>query len=78
MQVVSGSWIRWLVSRIRSGADKLGDGWERDQVQRTAKRYDDDGHGKYFEVCWVETSAACCYYYDGESAPPTNEHTDVE
>ena len=46
MQVDCGSWIRWLASRIRSCADKLGCGWERDEVQRTAKRYDDDGHGK--------------------------------
>ena len=30
---------------IRSCADKLGGGWERDE-QRTAKRYDDDGDGK--------------------------------
>ena len=28
MQVVCGSWFRWLVSRIRSCADKLGGGWE--------------------------------------------------
>ena len=34
------------LSGIRSCADKLGGGWERDKVQRTAKRYDDDGHGK--------------------------------
>ena len=46
MQVYCGSWIRWLVSSIRSCADKLVGGWERDQVQRTAERYDDDGHGK--------------------------------
>ena len=46
MQVDCGSWIRWLASRIRSCADKLGCGWERDEVQRTAKRYDDDGHGE--------------------------------
>ena len=32
---------------IRSCADKLGSGRERDTVQRTAKRYDDDGDGKY-------------------------------
>ena len=46
MQVVCGSWIRWLVSRIRICVDKLGGGWERDNLQRTAKRYGDDGHGK--------------------------------
>ena len=45
MQRVCGSCIRWLVSRIRSCVDKLGGGWERDQVQRTAKRYDDEGRG---------------------------------
>ena len=33
-------------SRIRSCTDKLGGGWERDQVQRTAKRYDDGSHGR--------------------------------
>ena len=47
MQVGCGSWIRWLVSRTRSCADKLEGGWERDKVQRTANRYDDDGHGYY-------------------------------
>ena len=25
---------------------KLGGGWESDELHRTAKRYDDDGHGK--------------------------------
>ena len=45
MQVGYGPWIRWLVSRIRSCADKLGGGWERDKAERTAKLYDDDGHG---------------------------------
>ena len=47
MQVDCGSRIRSLVSRIRSSADNLGGGWERDEVRRTAKRYDDDGDGKY-------------------------------
>ena len=47
MQCDRGSWIRWLVRRIRSCADKLGGGRERYTVQRTAKRYDDDGDGKY-------------------------------
>ena len=46
MQVDFGSWVWWLVCRIRSCADKLGGGWEGDEVQRTAKRYGDDGHGK--------------------------------
>ena len=46
MHVVGGLWIRWLVSKIRSCADELGCGWERNKVQRTAKRYDDDGHGE--------------------------------
>ena len=46
MQAVYGSWIRWLVSRIRSYADKLRDGWERREVQRTAKRYVDDCYRK--------------------------------
>ena len=47
MQLDCGSWIRWMVSSIRSCADKLGGGWERDKIQRTAMLYDDDGHGKY-------------------------------
>ena len=34
------------MSRTRSCAGKLGGGWERDEVQRTAKRYDNDVHGK--------------------------------
>ena len=46
MQVDRASWIRWLVSRIRSYTDKLGGGWERDELQRTAKRHDDDGDDK--------------------------------
>ena len=32
---------------IRSCADKLGSGRERDTVQRTANRYDDDGDGTH-------------------------------
>ena len=47
MQVVCGSWICWLFRRIRSGAVKLGGGWEKDNVQRMAKCYDDAGHSKY-------------------------------
>ena len=46
MRVDCGSWLRRLVSGIRSCADKLGGGWERDKVQRTAKLCDDDGHRK--------------------------------
>ena len=45
-QADCGSWIRWLVSRIRSCADNLGGGWGKDEVQRTAKGYGDIGHGK--------------------------------
>ena len=30
----------------RSCANKFGGGWEREKVQRAAKRYDDDGHSK--------------------------------
>ena len=41
-----GSWHRRLVSRIRSCAVKRGGGREKNKTQRTAKRYDDDGHGK--------------------------------
>ena len=46
MEVYCGSWIRWLVSRIKSCADKLEGGRERDAVQRTAKRYDDRSDGE--------------------------------
>ena len=46
MQLDCGSWIRRRVSRIRSCADKLGNGWDKDEVQRTAKRFDNNGHGK--------------------------------
>ena len=31
----------------RSCANKLEGGWEREKVQRAAKRYDSDGHSKY-------------------------------
>ena len=47
MKVDCGSWIPWLVRRIRSCADKLQGGWKRDTVSRTAKRYDDDDDDKY-------------------------------
>ena len=47
MQCDCGSWIRWPVGRIRSCADNLGGGRERDIVQRAAKRYDNDSDGKY-------------------------------
>ena len=46
MQIDCGSWVRWLVDRTRSCADKLGGGRENNTVQRAAKRYDDDGDGK--------------------------------
>ena len=47
MQADCGWWIRWLVSRIRSSADKLGRGREIYTVwQRTVKRNDDDGDSK--------------------------------
>ena len=46
MQVDCGSWIRWVFSWIRSRADKLGRGRDRDTVRRTAMRYDDHGDGK--------------------------------
>ena len=72
MQVDCGSWTRWLVTRIRCCAVKLGGGWERDEVQQTTKLYDDDSHGK---DVWVETAVACCCYYGGDSASPTNEQT---
>ena len=46
MQEDCGWWIRSLVNGNRNCADKLGSGWERDKVDRTAKRCDDDSHGK--------------------------------
>ena len=50
---------RVLVSRvIRSCADQLGGGWERDKAQRTAKRYGDDGHGKYVRLRLLLLAAA--------------------
>ena len=45
MRVDCDSWIWWLVSRVRSCADKLGGRWERESTV-TAKLYDDVGHGK--------------------------------
>ena len=50
MQVDCGSWIRWLVIRVRSCVHKLGGGKEIDKVQRTAKRCDYDSDGKYFRL----------------------------
>ena len=67
-----GSWHRRLVSRIRSCAVKRGGGREKNKTQRTAKRYDDDGHGK---DVGLRLLAACCCYYVGESASPqTNRY----
>ena len=38
-------WIPWVVGRKISCANKLGGGWEREKVQRAAKRYGDHVHG---------------------------------
>ena len=48
-------------------------------MQRTAKRYDDDGHGKHVrvETAAAAAAAACCCN-GRESASPTNEQRDVE
>ena len=43
MQVDCGSWIRWLVCRVRSCADKPGDGWKKESTAN-GQLYDDDGH----------------------------------
>ena len=34
----------------RSCANKFGGGWEREKVQRAAKRYDDDDHNKVIRL----------------------------
>ena len=36
-----------MVGVIISCDNELGGGWEREKVERAAKRHDDDGHGKY-------------------------------
>ena len=64
-EIVCGSWIRWLVGSTGSGADRLGGGWERDEVQRTAKHYDDAGHGK---GVGFNLLLLCRCYYGGKSA----------
>ena len=69
MQVGCGPWIRWLVSRIKSCADKVGGGWERGQIQRTAKRYDDDCDGKNVGLRLLLLAAVVM------TASPTNEQT---
>ena len=47
MQVYCGSWIRWLVSRIKSRADKLQEAAGKEiKVQRKTKRYGDYDHGE--------------------------------
>ena len=71
MQLDCGSWIRWWVSRIRNCADMIG--WERDEVQRTAKRCGDDGHGKYVRLRLLLVAAVNM----AARAPPspTNEQT---
>ena len=66
MQVDRASWIRWLVSRIRSYTDKLGGGWERDELQRTAKRYD-DGHG---EDAWLRLLLLAAVIMAERALPP--------
>ena len=37
--------LRFMGSVAGESDYKLGGGWGRDEAQRTAKRYDDDGHG---------------------------------
>ena len=61
-----------MVSRIISRANKLGGGWERDQVQRAAKRYDDDGHGKYIGSRLLLLAAVIMA---ARAPPPTKEQT---
>ena len=58
---------------IRSCADKLGGGRERDTVQRTAKRYDDDGDGK--DVGLRRPVLAAAVMMAARAFPPqTNRH----
>ena len=73
MQVVCGSCIRWLVSRTSSCADKLGGDWGRDEVQRTTKRYDDDGHVK---DVWLRLLLLAAVMVAARALPPqTNRQT---
>ena len=56
----------------RSCANKLGGGWEREKVQRAAKRYDEgDGHSK---VIGLRLLLLAAVIMAAKSAPPTNEH----
>ena len=55
----------------RSRAKELGGGWEREKLQRTAKRYGYDGHGKKVRLRLLLLAAVV---YGGESAHPQNEH----
>ena len=50
MQPDCSSWVRWLVNSNRSCADKLGGGWEKYELQRTTKRYVEDGPGEDVEL----------------------------
>ena len=73
MQVVCGSCIRWLVSRTSSCADKLGGDWGRDEVQRTTKRYDDDGRVK---DVWLRLLLLAAVMVAARALPPqTNRQT---
>ena len=56
---------------IRSCADKLGSGRERDTVQRTAKRYDNDRDVK--DVGLRLPLLVCCY--GGKALPTNNKQT---
>ena len=69
MQIDCGSWIRWLVSRIRSCADKLGGGWARYKQERTAKCHDDDRRAG------LRLLVLAAVYFGSESASPTDEQT---
>lgn len=57
--------------RIIIYPDKLRGCWEREKIQRLAKRYDDDGNGKDLGLRLLLLAAVT--YYGGEAPPPTNE-----
>ena len=78
MKSVCGSWIRWLVSRIRSGADQLRGDWE-------SIKHSERPTATAMTITTAKTLGRdccrfrCCYYARRERALPLqNEQRNVE
>ena len=59
----------------RSCANKLGGDWEREKVQRAAKRYDEKRHSKYI---WLRQLLLADVIMEAKALPPQNEHASTD